>query len=323
VPEHEKEEWEDWQTPGRLRLVWYFLLARLLVGIVGRLPRGLALRFAGLISLWVRRITAHTCRKNMDRVLGPLGWSEAEIDALFDRHQRYMVRLRAESAHVLTGRPSQIPERVEFVGLEHLEAAEAEGRGAIVTSAHEGTWWHIPSGLGTSGRGVRSVFASFEVTAAETWLARCSLRTGIKLSVVTKDARKSFSEAAESGDVMYIAIDLTERPHDRYWHPFGSSLINIDPGPFIMARRLRMPIVPARSRQRPDGISEITFSPPIRLYEPGAPSPAEMARDFAAWLHREVTKAPDQWWCWGFMKFRRRAAGEEPEESAPTVGVYK
>jgi len=297
-------EQESREGPSRARVAWWFFVGRVLVSIVGRLPRRGALWAAWQISRKVKLITADRCRENMARLLVPRGWSDEQLTELFESHQRYMVRLRAEAARILVGPVSEIAETVELVGAEFLDEALADGRGAIVASAHEGTWWHVPTVLASTGRSVRSVFNQPPLASIERFLIRCATRHGMGLSIIEKGAREAFSRAVEDGALMYLTLDLAVHVHEKHWLPFGAAQLNVDPGPFILARRLKMPIVPARCRQRPDGTSEVVLGKPIRLHAPGAPRLREFALRFAEQLHEQVLKTPEQWWCWGFAELR-------------------
>jgi phosphatidylinositol dimannoside acyltransferase len=78
-------------------------------------------------------------RSNLRRVVGP-DLSEADLDALTRRAMRSYARYWLEVFRLPVMRG--VPERVDAtqVGAEHIEAALAAGKGAIVALPHSGNW---------------------------------------------------------------------------------------------------------------------------------------------------------------------------------------
>ncbi|HEX4296581.1 MAG TPA: hypothetical protein VHZ56_01030 [Devosia sp.] len=110
-----------------------------LVGLLGLVPIDAASALGGWLGRWIiRRVApARYLYKNV-RVAFP-ALSDGEIDAMLAEMNDNIGRCLAEGVHLgaFAGRDNS---RLRLVGLEHLAAAQAGGRGVLFVSGHFGNW---------------------------------------------------------------------------------------------------------------------------------------------------------------------------------------
>jgi KDO2-lipid IV(A) lauroyltransferase len=116
--------WPTWLGLGLLRM-----LERVPVPLQMRLGIGIGKLLRRLPLSWIR-----IARRNIDLCLPELS-SEAR-GQLLDRHCESLGMALFETANTWWSSDARILERAQIVGLEHLEAALAKGRGAIMIGGH-------------------------------------------------------------------------------------------------------------------------------------------------------------------------------------------
>lgn len=119
----------------------YYLALWLLVRVAGRLPLGLLdplAAAAGTAAWWASRRVREVTRDHMRHVLGP-GTASRDVDRMARACVRAAARGYVEFARLPRTTPDEVRAHIaEIEGLEVVEAALAEGRGAIALSAHLG-----------------------------------------------------------------------------------------------------------------------------------------------------------------------------------------
>jgi len=286
---------------GSLPLI--FSAAKLAIRWVGRAPRPRALRWAKVFSLPVAAISRKASRRNQRVFFEPQGWSSERLSQLDLAYQEYMVRLRTECAACLEAPRERVLAEIQFDGEDLLRDALRGGRGAMVIGTHYGTWWHAPVGLAGRGYPVGAVFNSFPLNGIEGYLVQKARRVGIELNVVDRGAREAIVRASRSNGVFYLTIDVATRERERDWIDFGPALVNVNPGPAILAVRERMPVFYALCEQQSPRGSRIRIVPAA-----AGPSlrPSQMREEWASLLLKEVRRRPEQWWAWGFVELKSK-----------------
>lgn len=126
---------------GRIQTTLEYALARLVLGTLGLFPRRL--------SVWLGRRLGHvgyllfgslraTGRRNLDIAFPELTRDEKEriLRGCFDS----LGRMLGEFSQLSSITPEQLREVVDCEGLEHLQTAQASGRGVILFTGHLGAW---------------------------------------------------------------------------------------------------------------------------------------------------------------------------------------
>ncbi len=177
---------------------------------------------------------------NVGRALGSLAW-------VFDaRHRRVAVdnlghafprmsesqRLHlARRAFQQTGRTAvetlwssalnedNLPAVAAFEGKEHLDAALAEGRGALITTAHYGNWELMGVALALVGVPMNVIARRIDDRGVDEVLNRLRTRTGARV-IFKEDAVRTALRTLRAGEVVGVLIDQNTVPDQASFVPF-------------------------------------------------------------------------------------------------------
>jgi lauroyl/myristoyl acyltransferase len=224
-----------------------------------------------------------------------------EIRALRARHARYLARLRVQVARLAHQPLNVLRDEVTWRGEEHLRAALAAGRGALVVGAHCGTWWHAPMCFIQGGLRVSSVVNPDMAPPLVEYMRQLAARFGLTMWFVNQDAYGAARAAFQRNEVFFIAMDRSLRPERSLWLPLGGARLAVDPGLAILALRQRPAVLWATCFHDDSGRSTVELSPEIAIGR-GTPlaTPEALSRDWVARLEKELAQRPEQWWTASF-----------------------
>jgi lauroyl/myristoyl acyltransferase len=314
--------------------------------VLARLPAVIGYRLAcwrGDLLGWQQAAKRADVAGNLRRVLGELS------PAVMRQLTRDWFRIAScEALDVMRLRRDgrALRRLVEIRGREHLEAALAAGNGAIVCSAHFGSYESAFSMLGACG---------FPVTAIGRWqdnyTARMSARErrfwdlvyGRRLrrhrhrpNIEPWPGRRGVAAQAaavlNAGEVITIAIDAPPLECDRARTvevPFAGRRARLLPGVVTLAQVTGAPVLMGFMYRSADYRHQVLeISPPIRLAGETAKAFERCTAEVSAAIRRE----PAHWAYWpstadlvrlGLLKEQVRPAGTDamqPPDSGPSAG---
>ena len=210
---------------------------------------------------------------NVGRTLGSLAWA---LDA---RHRQVALdnlaiafpgmpesrRLQlARRAFEQTGRTAvemlwsaslddtTLPEVATFEGMEHLDAALAQGHGVVMTAAHFGNWELMGLALAHLGVPVNVIARRIDDPGVEAVLYRLRTRTGAR--VIYKDeAARSVLRTLRAGEAVGVLIDQNTLPNQASFVPFFNRLAATTPVAAQLHLRTGAPIIMFFSVPQGDG----------------------------------------------------------------------
>ena len=300
-----------------LRYRLEYALARGFAALVARAPEGLAYwaaRRAGDLLHMVdgrhRRIGRDNVRARLRDERGrPL--DEARVRAVVRGVFRHLVSIGAEMVRLR--RPLErrgIEDVVALEGTEHLRAALAAGRGAIVVSGHLGNW----EVMGAAGLGVGvypvSVYRPLDNPLLDAWVRSLRGMEGADV-VEKKGAMRGMLRALREGRVVAILVDQDPRSHGIFVPFFGVPASTI-PSPAELALRTGAAIIPGFALRNGPGFRYRTwFEPPV-VARADADHDSEVRRVTALLnerLEAAIRRAPEQW-LWLHRRWKTRPPGE-------------
>ncbi len=234
-----------------------FVLKLLPLGAVARLGRFLgavAYPFAGKY----RRLALDNLRLAFGDEL-----DEAARRALAREHFRRL------GANLLSGfklplmPESEVAARVQIEGIEHIRAADADGRNIVYAVCHLSCWellTQAPS-LFTFGRKPGSIYQPL----ANPLLNQLVLRRRRKLGYRLFDRSEGFTEPMKfvrDGGVLGILVDQHAGDHG-VWCPFFGRLASTTPLPALIARRSDALLIPFLLLDRAPGQWTMRVLPPV------------------------------------------------------------
>jgi phosphatidylinositol dimannoside acyltransferase len=107
--------------------------------------------------------------------------------------------------------PEELQKRMTYDGREHLDAALAQGRGAVMALPHMGSWDMAGSFAATLGYRVWAVAEKFP-GSLDAAVVRTRERFGLKVVSVGRSAVRTLNEALRGNGIIALVCDLEQGP---------------------------------------------------------------------------------------------------------------
>jgi KDO2-lipid IV(A) lauroyltransferase len=118
---------------------------------------------------------------------------------------------------------TSLPRVARFVGMEHLDAALAAGRGAIITTAHFGNWELMGVALAHVGVPMNVIARRLDDAGVEAVLHHLRTRTGAQV-IHKEEAVRAALRALRDGQVVGVLIDQNTVAEQASFVPFFGRL---------------------------------------------------------------------------------------------------
>jgi KDO2-lipid IV(A) lauroyltransferase len=268
-------------------------------GAIKSVPRPLSERWfrSGADAATVRNgPAAQQLRKNLRRVLGP-DVSELQLDAYVGDALRSYSRYWLETFRLPKMDLATVAAQARTVGTEHLDAALAAGRGAVLALPHSGNWdvagvWlvqrHGPFTTVAERLKPESLFRRF-VEYRES--------LGFEIIALTGGERPPLDVLSERLRANRVVCLLADRDLSRQGVEvdFFGEKTRMPPGPALLAARTGAALLPVHLWFTPTGWSQ-TIAPPLTL--PDAPLGEQVrvaTQQLADFFAREIRQHPVDW----------------------------
>ena len=290
--------------PIRWRLEW--LLVRLTMLVFGSIPRRAALYLGSGLGRGAYAVLGRRRRVSLVnlQIVYP-EWSAERRRALAIENMKEFGRMVTEWTWLNRLSPERVLEIVEFRGLEHFEAAVAQGKGIVAVTAHYGNWELIPTAI--RARYPDQRIAVVGRTQRNPYLYRLvTHRRRLGGELLDQNAR-AILRALRQGYATGLLIDqYTSERRTGILSPFLGRRVWTTPGPASFARRTGAPVLPVHIRRIEGLRHRLEFSPPISV-----PRTDDRAADLAsttahinAALGRVIRGHPEPW-LWSHRRFRK------------------
>jgi lauroyl/myristoyl acyltransferase len=278
-----------------------FLAAKVFIWLAARLKEDQVKFLVRIFYLPFSGFNRKICRRNLASVFGSQGRTPAQLKQIHKAYLEYMIRFQAETLRCFSNTPGEWSKKVLLEGEAFLQAALKQGGGVMLVSGHMGTWWHIPGLLMSRGYKVNVVFNSFPFPIIENYLKQQAARHGMTLVFVDKGVPQLIRRAARNNEVVYLTFDVAVLKHHTNWLPFGSTKININPGPATLALRNKIPVHYVSSCHRDEKQTQATIHPETAISGKNSRKDSnDLSRQWAEKLYADIMRHPEQWWGWGF-----------------------
>jgi KDO2-lipid IV(A) lauroyltransferase len=233
--------------------------------------------------------------RNLARVHGPGFGGLARrraVAATFDSYARYfyeLFRLPTESA-------AWIEEHFRGPGEEHIAAALAEGRGALVALPHLGNWDLAGAWLAGRGYTVTVVAESIEPPELFEWFVSTREGFGMRVIPLTASAGTEVLAALRDNEVVCLLCDR-DLTGDGVSVDFFGERTTLPGGPALLSLRSGAPLIPVGCYFLAHGCGEARIGPPLPVERTGRIRD-DVARVTQALAHRFealIRAAPEQW----------------------------
>lgn len=230
-------------------------------------------------------------------------WPPERVVSLVRRSFEHLGETVVESLGLAHTGPQELLGRCWFEGLEHLDAALAEGRGVLVLTGHLGNW--ELAGLALAARGYR--FCAVGRRQANPLIdARMTrLRESFGGTLIHhRHAVRPVFRALREGAVVAFLMDQRASSREAVVSRFFGQPVATNQGLALLALKSGAPVVPGFD-ERVDGHHVIRFYPALPL--PGGSMRQEQVLRytgaFDAAIEDAVRRRPEQWF-WVHRRWR-------------------
>ena len=187
--------------------------------------------------------------------------------------------------------PVELMARVSVDGREHLDAALARGRGAIMAVPHMGSWDVAGSYAGALGYSISAVAERFPGSLNDA-VVQTRQRFGLDVIPLGRSAVRSINKALESNGVVALLCDLEQGPGTEV--RFFGRRATVPGGPAAIALKTGAALMPACQYATTPGRHHVHLEPALDL-EPRSTKETVMqliVNRFEAFIQER----PDQWY---------------------------
>jgi KDO2-lipid IV(A) lauroyltransferase len=181
-------------------------------------------------------------------------------------------------------------------GRERLDRALAQGKGAIVVTAHVSNWDILAAASASYGYPVSAVTNELPSDGLNELVIASRERIGMKMIGLGPGSLRQILKALARNEVVALASDLYSG--DRGVRvPFFNRPAIFPSGPAAIALKTGAPIIPVWIRRQPDNLYVAEVEDPIEVSRTG-----DTARDIQVtteriveFFERIIRREPDQW----------------------------
>lgn len=273
--------------------------------LAARLPVGLQLRLGsglGWLFRTLQRREVKIARRNLEICLPEL--SPAEREDLVRRHFRSIGLSVVEMGIGWFAPIDELRERVELRGLEHLEAALAQGNGALLVTAH---FTPIEVGvcvLESTPFTVNSLYRPQRNAMMDELILRGRARFAAQQ--IPRDNVRMLIRLLKQNEAVLYMPDQTYLGNQSALIPFFGEPAMTNIATSKIAKISGAPVLTYWFRRNPD---QRTYTVEIGAPLEDFPSddPIADTRRIVALLEQQIRQTPDQY-LWVYKKFKRRPA---------------
>jgi len=234
-------------------------------------------------------------RASLRRLLGTRGAVRENLDVV----RTFVAYAHCLAESLAAERPEALSATPVVSGSEHLRAVLAAGKGAIVVTAHCGSWDAAARFLARDHAADVLVVMAREADRGAGGLQDVIReRSGVRVAHVgghPLDALKALAHLRRGGFVA-VQLDRIAGLETTLAVPLSGAPFRVPAGPFRLAALTGAPIVPVFTRRLGFFRHEIEIAPPIWVSGSGAEAEIEAAAHAAARsMERFLTDNPTQW----------------------------
>lgn len=237
--------------------------------------------------------------------------TEAERRAILRRAYRNISRSAAESAQLVGLDPESVQRYVRIDDRERWQQAVNRPGGAIIITAHFGSWELLAYAQGLFGRPVTIVHKAFPNPLVDHVVNYIRARAGTRHLRKKRAAREAL-RALRDGGLLVTPIDQNQKRYDGVFVNLFGVPACTTPGPARLAMRTGVPIVPAfLVREGESDQHRLIVLPDVEIVRTG-----NREADIVATMQRcsdvleQVLRAYPEQWIWFHRRWRTRPEGE-------------
>lgn len=285
-----------------------YLTLKSFLEVGGRLPFGLTKALGPQISGAALRLMPRARR----RIQTHLEMAFPELDdrqrnAIMHGCSRHFGLMLAEIAKLWRAGPEHVEAVCEIEGLEHLERALDNGRGAMFVTAHCGNWELLSARLPVAGIPLISAVRELADPRLDRLVKTTRTRFGTEIVPRGPAAGRQLARSLARNKVCGLLIDQDIRDVPGVFVPFFGRPAWTPSGAATLSIRMRCPTIPGFIHRRPDGTHTVQILPPLATPTEGTleDQVLELTAAATAAIERQIRAYPEQW-VWMHRRWRRQ-----------------
>lgn len=282
-------------------------------GLLGHLPWGTLQALGHGIGAAFHAVDARHRRVARENLrAADLGLSEKEVRAVARACFRHYGALFLGLLKLRRATPEQLRAWIKVEGLEHFDAAAAEGKGFIQLTGHYGNWEAVALAQSLEGRSLAVIGRELDNPLLEPVSA--ALRTRFGNTVILKDggARGTLQSLRQGRGVGFL-LDQDALGAGVFVRCLGQ-WASTYPTAGAFATRYGLPILPVFSWPDAEGRIVIRFEPPFQVPQTGdaAHDAWSATQAMTARIEAQIRKDP-RWWFWMHRRFKTQPGPGAPD----------
>lgn len=297
---------------GRLQTTLEYVLARSILSVLGVLPRPVAValgRGMGRLGYLLAGNLRRTGARNLE--LAFPGMDREEKNRLLRGCFDNLGRMLGEFSHLPSITPDELRLIVECEGLEHLQAAQARGRGVILFTGHLGAWELSSFALSAFGHPISFMVRRLDNDLIEEMIDKVRKRFGNRTFDKNAVSRQALRELNEGG-ILGMLPDVNMLAREGVFVDFFGTPASTTSMLAKLALRTGAAVVPIfvpwdRQRQR----FVLQLEAPLIVERTGNEEEdvRQLTASFMSSIENVVRHYPEQW-LWIHKRWKTRPPGE-------------
>jgi KDO2-lipid IV(A) lauroyltransferase len=237
--------------------------------------------------------------------------SEEELHALARACYTHLGKCLTEFIRLPRLGPEGIKQIAEFRGAEHITAALAQGKGAILLTGHLGNWEMAGARIAAEGFPVVAIARAQRDSTITDYILKTREATGMKIYHRESAVRASLL-ALRGNELVGMLMDQNAGD-DGVFVDFFGRLASTAAGAAVFALKTEAPVLPTFGYRKPDDRHVITIDAPVPLTRTGdhKQDVLENTARYTKVVEEKIRAHPEQWF-WLHKRWKSRP----PEERA-------
>lgn len=237
---------------------------RIAEGLIRLLPWRVALALGSTVGRFYYLLDSRHRRVVRDNLrASDLGLREADVRRVARACFAHFGSLLFGTVRMLHMPKDRLRNLVDFEGLEHFDAARAEGKGVIGLTGHFGNWELMALALSLEGRTLAVIGRELDNPLLEPYLS--GLRGRFGNTVIPKaGAMRGTLKVLRMGKAVGFLLDQDALANGVFTR-FHGRWASTHPTAGLLAVKYGLPIVPIFNRVHPDGTLTVVIHPPLRV----------------------------------------------------------
>jgi Kdo2-lipid IVA lauroyltransferase/acyltransferase len=312
MPLHWHASQPKWMSKSNLQIQLEYLLVRFLLAVFRAIPLSAGLWLGPARGGWafasfgrLRR----TGRRNLQ--LAFPDWSERQRLHVLRDSFRNLGRLLAVFSHFNGKDLKELRSLIDCEGLEHIDAARADGKAVILFTGHLGAWELTSFALSMFGHPLSFLVRRIDNSKIEALVDRARTRLGNR-TIDKRAAAREMLQTLQAGETLGILVDLNTHEREGIFVDFFGVPASTTFALAKLALRTGATVLPVFAPwDERQGRFLLKVDRPLAIEKTGNEETdvRRLTQQFTSVVEDYVRKYPDQW-LWIHRRWRIRPEGQ-------------